>query len=155
MRALLPLLILFCVSAGAAEPDEILADPVLEARAAALDRELRCVVCQSQSIADSDADLAKEMRVAVRERLMAGDSDRQVLAYLVARYGDYVLLRPPVQANTLALWLFPGFVLVAGAAGAIIYLRRFRTAPPQPLSPDEKSALDALLNDDGAPPDLK
>ena len=108
--------------AAAVEPDEVLADPALEARARAISRELRCVVCQSQSIDDSNAPLAKDMRIIVRERLVAGDSDKEVFAFLVERYGDYVLLRPPVQNNTLLLWATPAFLLLAAAGGAWLYL---------------------------------
>ena len=108
--------------AAAVEPDEMLADPALEARARAISRELRCVVCQSQSIDDSNAPLAKDMRIIVRERLVAGDSDKEVFAFLVERYGDYVLLRPPVQNNTLLLWATPAFLLLAAAGGAWLYL---------------------------------
>jgi len=139
----------------AVEPEEMLADAALEARAEALDRELRCVVCQSQSIAESNADLAREMRIVVRERLTAGDSDKEVLAYLVARYGDYVLLRPPMQANTLILWLFPAVTLIVSAAGAFIYLRRAPTPAPQPLTAEEAGALEALLAREIDKPELK
>ncbi|MEQ8936032.1 MAG: cytochrome c-type biogenesis protein CcmH, partial [Amphiplicatus sp.] len=118
-------------------------------------RELRCVVCQSQSIAEYYADLARDMRVVVRERLAAGESDKEVLAYLVARYGDYVLLRPPVQANTLVLWLFPAVTLIASAASAFVYLRRPRSAPPPPLTADEAQALEAFLARDDAEAETK
>ena len=151
----IPLALFLTANALAVEPEEMLADAALEARAEALDRELRCVVCQSQSIAESNADLAREMRVIVRERLTAGDSDKEVLAYLVARYGDYVLLRPPVQANTLILWLFPAVTLIVSAAGAFIYLRRPRAESPQPLTAEETSALEALLARDIDKPELK
>jgi cytochrome c-type biogenesis protein CcmH len=97
-------------------PAERLADPALEARARALSQELRCLVCQNQSIDDSNADLAHDLRVLVRERLVAGDSDANVLAYLTSRYGDYVLLRPPVKPATWALWFGPPALLLAGLA---------------------------------------
>ncbi|MFZ5617828.1 MAG: cytochrome c-type biogenesis protein [Pseudomonadota bacterium] len=112
--------------AGAVEPDEILADAALEARAQKISRELRCVVCQSQSIDESNAPLAKDMRILVRERLVAGDTDEEVFAYLVDRYGDYVLLKPPVQKNTVLLWSAPFVVFVAAAAGAGVYLAHMR-----------------------------
>jgi len=108
--------------AFAVEPDEVLADPALESRARIISRELRCVVCQSQSIDDSNAPLAKDMRIIVRERLVAGDSDEEVFQYLVDRYGDYVLLKPRVQKNTIFLWAAPWiiFLIAAGAAGAYL-----------------------------------
>lgn len=151
----IPVSLLLVTSALGAEPDEMLADAKLEARAEALDRELRCVVCQSQSIAESNADLAKEMRVVVRERLTAGDSDKEVIAYIVARYGDYVLLRPPVQGNTIILWLFPAVTLIVSAAGAFAYLRRRPTQAPQPLTEAEENALEALLARDAEKPETK
>ena len=151
----IPISLLLATSALGVEPDEMLADAELEARAEALDRELRCVVCQSQSIAESNADLAKEMRVVVRERLTAGDSDKEALAYIVSRYGDYVLLRPPVQGNTLILWLFPAVTLIVSAAGAFVYLRRRPTEAPQPLTEVEANALEALLARDTEKPETK
>lgn len=111
----------------ATEPDEVLTDPALETRARDIGRNLRCVVCQSQSIEDSDAPLAKDMRLLVRERLMAGDTDDQVYAYLVDRYGNYILLRPPVQKNTLLLWAAPILLLLIALAGSIFYVLRIRT----------------------------
>ncbi|MCB2113243.1 MAG: cytochrome c-type biogenesis protein [Parvularculaceae bacterium] len=125
-RARLLALILVFLSAApagqAVEPDEILANGALEARARTISRELRCVVCQSQSIDDSNAPLAKDMRIIVRERLVAGDSDDQVLKFMVDRYGDYVLLKPPVQRNTIFLWMAPViiFLIASGAAGAYL-----------------------------------
>src|SRR5712671_4861633 len=111
-------------SAYAVEPAERLADPALEARARALSQELRCLVCQNQSIDDSSADLAHDLRVLVRERLAAGDSDRQVLDYLTRRYGDYVLLRPPLKPATWLLWFGPPALLIIGFAGLIGANRR-------------------------------
>lgn len=102
------------IPAGAVTPDEMLSDPVLEARARALSAELRCVVCQNQSIDDSDAPLAHDLRLLVRERLLAGDSDAEVKAYLVERYGTFVLLSPPLARNTVLLWLLPLTVLLLG-----------------------------------------
>jgi cytochrome c-type biogenesis protein CcmH len=139
-------------AAVAVEPDERLADPALEARARALSSELRCLVCQNQSIDDSNADLAHDLRVLIRERLTVGDSDQQVLQFMVRRYGDFILLRPPVQPDTYLLWFGPFAVLGLGALGAAAYLRRARRAPPQapaPLSTDEQRKLDKLLADDG------
>jgi cytochrome c-type biogenesis protein CcmH len=122
----------------------ILADPQAEARARALMEELRCLVCQNQSIADSDATLAEDLRQIVRERIVAGDSDAEVKAYLVQRYGDWVLLEPPFNAATLLLWLGP-FLLLCG--GLIVYLRRTRQSliDPTPLSAVERAALEKRL----------
>ena len=105
-------------------PDEILADQALEARARMISKELRCVVCQNQAIDDSNAPLARDMRILVRERLTVGDSDAQVKQYLVDRYGNFVLLRPPVQPNTLFLWIGPLIFLGAGFAGFALYLKK-------------------------------
>ena len=138
-------------AAFAAEPDEVLADPALEARAVKIDAQLRCVVCQSQSIAESNAPLAKDLRILVRERLTEGDSDAQVIAYMVERYGDYVLLKPPVQGNTYILWAFPILALSAGAAGAFMFLRSTKKAPlvADPLSDDDEDAIAAILEERG------
>ena len=113
--------------AHAVNPDEVLADPALEERARQLSRGLRCVVCQNQSIDDSDADMARDMRLVVRERLVAGDADREVEDYLVARYGEYVLLRPRLSAHTLVLWAAPLLFI----AGGVLWLvrRRHHDAP--------------------------
>lgn len=128
MRLLLALaLFLGSISVShAIEPHEILADPVLETRARALSKELRCPVCQNQSLDDSDADIAKDLRRLVRERLVAGDTDGQVKAFLVARYGDYVLLDPPVKEETWALWFGP--IAIVGVGGIAVWqvLRRGR-----------------------------
>ena len=153
MRALASIVLALSLLGGAAlavQPDEILKDPALEARARALSQELRCMVCQNQSIDDSDAPLAKDLRVLVRERLTAGDSDTQVIDFLVARYGEFVLLRPRVNAHTILLWLVPFGVLAAGAIGLVLFLRRRRIddspVPAQsPLSADEKKRVAELL----------
>ena len=142
---------LAAASALAIEPGERLADPALEARARALSGELRCLVCQNQSIDDSNADLAHDLRVLIRERLSAGDSDAQVLQFMVHRYGDFILLRPLVKPETYLLWFGPFVVLALGALGAGLYLRRSRRAPqqaPAPLSPDEQRRLQKLLVED-------
>ncbi|HLJ19946.1 MAG TPA: cytochrome c-type biogenesis protein [Stellaceae bacterium] len=144
---------LAAASALAVEPGERLADPALEARARALSAELRCLVCQNQSIDDSSADLAHDLRVLLRQRLTAGDTDAQVLQFMVRRYGDFILLKPPVQPDTYLLWFGPFAVLALGAAGAAIYLRRSRRGPdraPAPLSAEERRKLDKLLAEDGA-----
>src|SRR5215210_4054774 len=110
----------------AVQPDEILGDPALEARARVLSRELRCMVCQNQSIDDSDAGLARDLRLLVRERLQAGDSDRQVLDFLTARYGEFVLLKPRFGWDTAMLWLAPAVALLLGIGGLVALLRRRR-----------------------------
>ena len=110
----------------AVQPDEILPDPKLETRARDLSHELRCMVCQNQSIDDSDAPLARDLRLLVRERLKAGDSDVQVLDYLVARYGEFVLLKPRFSGHTAILWLMPVIVLLIGAITLIVAWRRYR-----------------------------
>jgi cytochrome c-type biogenesis protein CcmH len=145
----------FCgsiLSALAVLPDERLADPALEARARTLGQELRCLVCQNQSIDDSNADLAHDLRVLVRERLVAGDSDAQVLAYLTSRYGDYVLLRPPVKPTTWLLWFGPPLLLIVGGLVILMNWRRRRTealAQPAPLDADEQARLARLLEEGG------
>ena len=141
-------LCLLAMTAVAVQPDEILRDPALESRARALSQELRCMVCQNQSIDDSDAPLAKDLRVLVRERLTAGDSDRQVIDFLVARYGEFVLLRPRLNAHTVLLWLAPFAAIAAGGVGLIVFLRRRRTdATPgaATLSAEEQRRLADLL----------
>jgi cytochrome c-type biogenesis protein CcmH len=154
MRRLLAAILLgFCLMAptvhAATSPDEILADPVLEQRARALARQLRCLVCQNQSIDDSDADLARDLRQIVRERLVAGDSDQEIIAFLTARYGDFVLLKPPVKPATWGLWFGPLAVLLVAAGGIVVYLRRrpVRETASAPLSPEERARLDALMSE--------
>jgi cytochrome c-type biogenesis protein CcmH len=140
----------------AVQPDEMLADPALEARARELSRELRCMVCQNQSIDDSEAPLARDLRLLVRERLKAGDSDGQVLDFLTARYGQFVLLRPRFGLDTALLWLAPAGVLLLGAWGLVALLRRRRaegTVKDQPgLSATESDRLNELLGDRGREP---
>ena len=156
--ALFTIVAAFCVTAPvvgtpalAVEPDEMLDDTALEARARAISKVLRCVVCQNQSIDDSNADIAGDMRLLVRERLVAGDTDTQTIDYLVARYGDYVLLRPPFQTNTLALWVGPPLMAVVVATLALLFFRvyqreRHTRAGPEPLSPTDRAQLDALVD---------
>jgi cytochrome c-type biogenesis protein CcmH len=135
----------------AVQPDEVLSDANLEARARALSRELRCMVCQNQSIDDSDAPLARDLRVLVRERLTKGDSDTQVMDYLVSRYGEFVLLKPPFEWHTAILWLTPLFAVVAGAIAMLAAIRRRRggTSPPLPLDPEEERRLREVLDKSG------
>ena len=141
------------VPAFAVQPDEVLKDPAMEARAREISKELRCLVCQNQSIDDSNAPLARDLRVLVRERLVAGDDDTSVLSYITARYGDYVLLRPPFKASTYVLWIGPVIILLLGALGAALFLRgrnRAVTASDTeaPLTPEERKRLDKLLRED-------
>jgi cytochrome c-type biogenesis protein CcmH len=142
--------VLAVAPARAVTPGEELADPALEARARTLSAEIRCLVCQNQSIDESDADLAKDLRHLIRKRLKAGETEAQIRTYLVGRYGDFVLLRPPVRAGTWLLWFGPLIVLLAGAGGLFLYLRG-RTPRAQPgqgdLSPAERARLDKLLDE--------
>ncbi|MDO8876639.1 MAG: cytochrome c-type biogenesis protein CcmH [Pseudolabrys sp.] len=130
----------------AVTPDEILKDPALEARARVLSQELRCMVCQNQSIDDSDAPLAKDLRMLVRERLVQGDSDRQVLDYLVSRYGSFVLLRPPLEMSTLLLWALPPLALLGGIVTLLAMARRRKTVvlETSTLSADEQRRMRKL-----------
>ena len=144
LRALL-LLLALAAPAFALTPGEILPDPKLEGRARALSAQLRCLVCQNQSIDDSDASLAKDLRTIVRERLVAGDSDEAVKGYLVARYGDFVLLSPPLNSGTLLLWGGPVLALLLGAAAIALAGRRKADAPAPPLDEAEAARLKAML----------
>ena len=141
------LALLFTPPALAVEPSEMLRDPALEARAREIGRGLRCVVCQNQAIDDSNSEVAHDMRRAVRERLVAGDSDSAVFAYMVARYGDYVLLKPPFRPGTLLLWLGGPLVLLVAGSALLLAARKRRTAPaePVPLTEEERERVDSLL----------
>lgn len=144
--ALLVLLLALAMPAFAVEPDEMLADPALETRAREIGRDLRCLVCQNESIEDSDADLARDLRLLVRERLLAGDSDEQVIDYIAARYGDFVRLDPPVKPATWLLWFGPALLLMGAGFGTMRYLRqRDRLAAPAPLSDEERDRVAQLL----------
>jgi cytochrome c-type biogenesis protein CcmH len=141
--------LLLSLPALAVEPSEMLKDPALEARAREIGRALRCVVCQNQSIDDSAAEVAHDMRRAVRERLVAGDTDAQVMDFMVARYGDYVLLKPPFKADTWLLWLGGPLVLLLAGAGLVLAARRRRTVEPTPapLTDEERARLSVILSE--------
>ncbi len=140
----------------AVQPGEMLADPKLETRAREISAELRCLVCQNQSIDDSDAGLARDLRLLVRERLRAGDDDHQVRDFLVQRYGDFILLKPPFKTGTFLLWLLPFGVLLAGAGALVAFARsrHIQTAPATGLSEAEQARLKALLETEGTKPSL-
>ncbi|MBB4237445.1 cytochrome c-type biogenesis protein [Rhizobium esperanzae] len=139
-------LMLMAAPAFAVNPDEVLADPALEARARALSAELRCMVCQNQSIDDSNADLAKDLRLLVRERITDGDSDDQVLNYIVSRYGEFVLLKPRVGMKTVLLWGAPALLALAGGLSLLLFARRRSGKPTgSKLTADEQAKLSELL----------
>ena len=147
LLAALVLAISFVAPAAAVLPDEVLDDPALETRARAISSELRCMVCQNQSIDDSDAELARDLRLVVRERLLAGDTDEQIFDYVVSRYGEFVLLRPRASLRNALLWATP--LLILGGGAAFLVLRRRQAAErvaAKPLSPDEQRDLDRILN---------
>ena len=156
-------LLLAVAPALAVEPGEVLSDPTLEKRARDISQNLRCLVCQNQSIDDSNADLAKDLRVLVRDRLVKGDADDEVIRYVVSRYGDYVLLKPPLKLVTLGLWAGPLLILILGILAVVAFMRRHRTPRllregsdgqntpvATPLSDAEKKRLKTLLDGDGA-----
>jgi cytochrome c-type biogenesis protein CcmH len=142
-------------AAHAVQPDEIMSDPGKEARARNLSRELRCMVCQNQSIDDSEAPLARDLRLLVRERIAAGDGDTQVIDFLVARYGEFVLLKPRLEPHTLLLWLLPPLALAGGGLALWVYSRRRNgsgtEASAVSLTPDEEARLAALISEDVSP----
>ncbi|WP_127145675.1 cytochrome c-type biogenesis protein [Pelagibacterium montanilacus] len=142
-------LLVSATAAPAVSPDELLEDPVLETRARAISANLRCMVCQNQSIDDSDAELARDLRLLVRERLVAGDTDTEVIDYIVARYGEFVLLQPVMALHTIVLWAAAPVILVIGLVAVFIGVRRRRQdagagTRPRGLSRDERKALDKL-----------
>jgi cytochrome c-type biogenesis protein CcmH len=149
VAALFAVVLIGCPAAQAVQPDEIMTDPAKESRARELSRELRCMVCQNQSIDDSDAPLARDLRLLVRERITAGDSNTQVMDFLVARYGEFVLLKPRFEQRTLLLWLVPPLVLAGGGLALWIYARRRSRAVDAvlTLTPDEEARLTKLLGD--------
>ena len=147
IRALL-LLMLLAGPALAVQPGERLADPALEARARSISQGLRCLVCRNENIDDSNADLARDLRLLVRERLTKGDTDAQAVRYIVDRYGEYVLLMPDARGSNLILWIAGPAMLLAGAGVAAVYLRRRRRTPePGALSADEEARLAEILRD--------
>jgi cytochrome c-type biogenesis protein CcmH len=145
----LVLAIIASSSSLAVQPEEMLKDPKLEARARELSRELRCMVCQNQSIDESEAPLARDLRLLVRERLAKGDTDQQVLDFLVARYGEFVLLKPPLESKTIILWALPPVALLAGAMGLFFAVRRRHTVQREPatLSIEERRRLSTLVDE--------
>ena len=155
MTSLRRILLLSIVLAGlapslarAVQPDEVLPDPKLEARARAISAGLRCLVCQNQSIDDSKAELARDLRLLVRERLKLGETDEQVRAFLVNRYGNFILLKPPLDWETAFLWGMPALVLAAGGITLLFGLRRLQSASAAPLSQAERDRLAAVLDAD-------
>jgi cytochrome c-type biogenesis protein CcmH len=154
-RVIVTFLFTLAMSAAslAVQPDEVLKDPVLESRARDLSRELRCMVCQNQSIDDSEAPLARDLRLLVRERLTKGDSDGQVIDFLVARYGEFVLLKPRLEWQTLLLWGLPPAVLMVGIVALFVQIRRRNRAVAvlPPLTAEERQKLSTLV--DGATPE--
>lgn len=146
------LALLVAAPVWAVQPDEVLDDPVLEERARGLSQELRCPVCRNENIDESNADIARDLRILVRERLVAGDTDTQVLDYMVARYGEFVLLRPPVHGGNLLLWLAAPLMLLGGGIMALLFVRRSRredVAAPSPLSAEEEARLKDVLGSKG------
>ncbi|MFN3233222.1 MAG: cytochrome c-type biogenesis protein CcmH [Alphaproteobacteria bacterium] len=151
MKRLVFILLLFTVPAYAAGVDEAtLPDPAQEERARDLMKEFKCLVCQNQSIEDSNAEMAHDLRVLVRERVELGETDDEVRGFLVERYGDWILMQPPFNPRTALLWLGPVLLLIIGGTGVVFYVRRPRTvAEPQALNAEEQARLDRLLQDDG------
>jgi cytochrome c-type biogenesis protein CcmH len=150
MAAFVALMLLALPAAHAVQPDEIMSDPAKEARARDLSRELRCMVCQNQSIDDSEAPLARDLRLLVRERIATGDSDAQVIDFLVARYGEFVLLKPRFERQTLLLWLVPPLVLFGGGLVLWLQARRRKSAtsevpPNDALTSEEQARLRLLV----------
>ena len=152
-RAVAVIFLLLAFSpAHAVLPNEVLSDPALESRARALSKNIRCLVCQNQSIDNSNADLARDLRILVRERLTSGDTDQQILDFLIARYGDFIMLKPPFKGTTFLLWFGPALVFVAAVSGLFVYFRRRRSALAEPecskpsLSSAERDRLASLLD---------
>lgn len=147
--ALLASALVVAAPSAAVGPEEALADPALEERARALGKQLRCLVCQNQSIDDSDADLARDLRMLVRARIRAGDSDAEILRYMQARYGDFVLMRPPLKPETWLLWFGPLLLVLIGAAALVLFYRRRggTASEPPPLTEAERRRMAELLEE--------
>lgn len=144
---ILAIIVSIPLNASAVEPSEILQNPQLELRARNLSQNIRCLVCQNQSIDDSNASLARDLRKIVREQLVSGASDSEIYEFLIARYGDFILLRPPVKATTYILWYGPLFIFFAGLLLSVLFLiRRKRIMPEEPLSLEEKEELSSLIS---------
>ncbi|GFE63979.1 cytochrome c-type biogenesis protein [Litoreibacter roseus] len=148
MKRLLLLFCILCAPAFAVEPDEILRDPALEERARQISAQVRCVVCQNEPIDSSNAGVARDLRLLIRERLVAGDTDQQVYEYLVARYGDFVLFKPPFKPSTYALWIAPFLILFVGAGGVVYALSRRTRRATTTLSAEEEARIAQLLKDE-------
>ncbi len=146
MRWLMICLVLWPLGAAAVQPDEILPDPALETRAREISKELRCLVCQNESIDDSNAPLARDLRLLVRERLVAGDSDAQVKQFLVDRYGEFVLLKPVFSMSNAVLWLAGPLIFVVGLIASFAFLRGRKPVVPDALSAEEQAELDRILD---------
>lgn len=146
MRKLILLLVLLASPAFAVQPDEILSDPALEARAREITAVLRCVVCRNESVDDSNAEIARDIRLMVRERLVAGDTNDETVQYMVDRFGEFILLNPTTSGSNLVLWLSGPLLLLAGLGIAVTSLRRRRPAT-EPLSDDEETRLKQILNE--------
>ncbi len=144
IRILLFFLALTSAALAVSDPGEMLPDPAQEARARAVGQQLRCLVCQNNSVEESESDFARDLRRVIRERVKAGDDDAQVMAWMTARYGEYVQLRPPLSPHTVLLWASPVLALLAGGA-AVLLSRRRRPAAPVPLSAAEQAAVRKLL----------
>lgn len=145
MKYLVFILMLLATPALAVQPDEILKDPVLESRAREISKGLRCVVCRNENIDSSNADVARDLRLLVRERLTAGDDDKQVVDFVVARYGEYVLLKPPFSLSNIALWASGPLALFLGLIVAVVFIRRRPKDKPDDLSAEEQARLATLL----------
>ena len=149
MKRMILILCLLCAPAWAVQPDEVLDDPVLEDRARALSKGLRCLVCRNESIDDSNADLARDLRLLVRERLVAGDSDAEAIAFIVDRYGEYVLLKPQRGGSNLLLWLAGPAMLILGGGLAALYLRRtaVKSDAVVGLSEEEQARIEEIMKE--------
>jgi cytochrome c-type biogenesis protein CcmH len=144
---ILSLLLILAVPLHAVQPDEVLSDPALESRAREISKGLRCLVCRNESIDDSNAGLARDLRLLVRERLVKGDTDEQAVTFIVDRYGEYVLLKPRATGSNMVLWLTGPLLLILGGWIGVVFVRRRAAASPQALSKDEEARLRELLGE--------